>query len=178
MYNIGEGRADIPVETAWDVLLQDLTRLKRLAYYAGRFMEEVYRNGADIDGKLENIYLLLLPDIISVFSVSDAFVIKVFQESQAQDGDSEPEFDENGKAIVGTAVYLVEPRRLTSHAKKYSGTTTLTTENNKQAATLMAFVHYIFVETGCNLLFADIQGTLSTITSLRSYSNMLFRVSG
>ena len=58
-----------------------------------------------------------------------------------------------------SAVYLVEPHRISTAIRKFSGTLGVSNRPDKLSATIMAFSHFVIQETACEYMFSDLQGT-------------------
>lgn len=56
------------------------------------------------------------------------------------------------------AIYLVEPKRVTTVVQKFSGTLGTTSRRDQQAITMAAFAHFVIEFTRCYYMIADIQG--------------------
>nr|VWO98094.1 Lysyl endopeptidase (EC (Protease IV) (PvdS-regulated endoprotease) [Ganoderma boninense] len=151
LVNVGSGRSDdIPLSKAVSILTADLIRVKHMAYFAEKFKALAYDHGVDV----------------AEFDVSDAFLIKSYKPSSltvppTEDADREPR---EGSADVEpteeiSAVYLVEPVRLTTAVVKFTGTLGSTNRNDLRSLTVTAFAHYVAEQTACRYVFADIQGS-------------------
>lgn len=111
------------------------------------------------------LQFLPLSETLSLeFDVSDAFLIKSYKRSspvpQAErddDGHGEGSADVEPIEEV-SAVYLVEPLRLTTTVVKFSGTLGSTIRSDLRSLTVTAFAHYVAEQTACHYIFADIQG--------------------
>ena len=66
--------------------------------------------------------------------------------------------DEESNSFL-SAVYLVEPRRISTAVRKFSGTLGVSNRPDKLSATIMAFSHFVIQETACEYMFSDLQGT-------------------
>ncbi|KAI1785491.1 kinase-like domain-containing protein [Ganoderma leucocontextum] len=154
LVNVGNGRSDsIPISTAVNMLTADLVRLKRMAYFAGKFQSAALDQGIEI----------------GEFDVSDGFLIKIYKPGSAPAATpavdesvlvSEPGTESLDKSPDEVAeVYIVEPLRLTSTVVKFSGTLGTTTRRDLRSLTMAAFAHYVAQETACQYVFADIQGS-------------------
>ena len=102
---------------------------------------------------------------MSEFDVSEAFLIKSYKSSppvvpttESADGDHDEGNVDVDSAEEVSAVYLVEPLRLTTTVVKFSGTLGSTTRTDLRSLTVSAFAHYVAAETACRYIFADIQG--------------------
>ncbi|PIL33491.1 hypothetical protein GSI_04114 [Ganoderma sinense ZZ0214-1] len=151
LVNTGGGRSEeIPISQAINVLTADLIRLKRMAYFAEKFKAFAYDQGANI----------------AEFDVSDAFLIKSYKPSTSTvppvehiDGDHEEDRAHAESIKEVSAVYLVEPLRLTTTVVKFSGTFGSTTRTELRSLTVSAYAHYVAEQTACRYIFADIQGS-------------------
>jgi hypothetical protein len=105
---------------------------------------------------------------VTVFQVSDAFIIKVFtstlvhasdRENSPLEGDSESGPSNNAAEIKVTGVYLVELLRPSSAVLKFSGTLGQRLRSDKRTGTILAFSHFVLDNTACQYMFCDLQGT-------------------
>lgn len=99
------------------------------------------------------------------FDVSDGFLIESYKPRSPANPPAEPAGDDHdvGATDVASieevsAVYLVEPLRLTTTVVKFSGTFGSTTRTDLRSLTMTAFSHYVAEQTACRYIFADIQG--------------------
>nr|VWP02366.1 APH domain-containing protein [Ganoderma boninense] len=149
LVNIGGGRSEeIPLSKATTVLTADLIRIKRMAYFAGKFKVLAYDQGVDI----------------AEFDVSEAFLIKIYKPSappteNGSDGGDEEDPPRPEASEEASGVYLVEPVRLTTTVVKFSGTLGATTRSDLRSLTVTAYAHYVAEQTACRYIFADIQGS-------------------
>ncbi|KAH7904525.1 kinase-like domain-containing protein [Hygrophoropsis aurantiaca] len=161
LIDVGRGREDVTLEESLQFLTADLIRLKRMEYFASLFIKRAEQEGAEIAN----------------FQISEGFLIKICDETDPKQATADPtvdptaendedEFDEplaneaRDKLRGVSAVYLVEPRRLSSAVTKYSGTLGMRNRIDKQYATIMAFSHFVIESSACEYMFADIQGSL------------------
>ena len=138
-----------------------------MAYFAEKFKTLADDHGAQIAGKMRHVFYILpiSKTLMLEFDVSEAFLIKSYKptlpaipptEHTAVD-DDESNADADSAEEV-SAVYLVEPLRLTTTIVKFSGTLGSTTRTDLRSLTVFAFAHYVAEQTACRYIFADIQG--------------------
>lgn len=96
---------------------------------------------------------LISPDI----NVADAFIIKVVSIPTSVDSSSPSQELETTEDLDFSAVYLVEKHR-SSTVYKYSGTLGASSDRSQRTATVAAFAHFVMENSGCQYMFADIQG--------------------
>ncbi|KAM5532479.1 hypothetical protein V8D89_013832 [Ganoderma adspersum] len=141
LVNIGGGRSEeLPLSKTISVLTADLIRIKRMAYFADKFKTVANNQGMHI----------------TEFDVSEAFLIKSYKSSlpvvpptESADGDHDEGNADVDSAEEVSAVYLVEPLRLTMTVVKFSGTLGSTTRTDLRSLTVSAFAHYVTEETAC-----------------------------
>nr|VWP02501.1 Reducing polyketide synthase FUB1 (EC (Fusaric acid biosynthesis protein 1) [Ganoderma boninense] len=151
LVNVGGGRSeDIPLSKTINVLTADLIRLKRMGYFADKFKTLAYDHGVDV----------------AEFDVSDAFLIKSYKPkpstvtpAEHADGGNDEDTTDVASTEEVSAVYLVEPLRLSTTVVKFSGTFGSTTRNDLRSLTVSAYAHYVAEQTACRYVFADIQGS-------------------
>ncbi|KAI0739755.1 kinase-like domain-containing protein [Daedaleopsis nitida] len=131
---MGEGCV-VTVDQAFNVLIGDLVRLRRMSYFCQRFLENAINKGVDV----------------SVFSVTDGFVIRTY-------ANNDPDFQPVAEVPQVTGAYLVEPYRQDSEVIRYSGTLDGAREDTYLHSTMAAFMHYVAEETACRYIYADVQG--------------------
>ena len=108
------------------------------------------------------------------FDVSDGFLIKLYKTSSPtvpRVGHADGNHDDDNAPVESieevSAVYLVEPLRLTTTVIKFSGTLGSTTRNDLRSLTMNAYAHYVAQETACRYIFADIQGSESPFVRIQ-----------
>ncbi|KAF4568636.1 hypothetical protein EYR36_010649 [Pleurotus pulmonarius] len=151
LVNAGEGLIEggVPVATALKCLTTDIVRLTRLR----TFMDQFYARAREYGAEVANL------------RVSDGFLIKVFE--------TKPNDTEVARPNV-QAVYLVEPRRASTVAFKFTGTMSISSKRDKRTQTVLAFIHYVLQITACKYMFADMQGSLEILADQQQSVMVLF----
>ncbi|KAF9502151.1 hypothetical protein BDN71DRAFT_1500301 [Pleurotus eryngii] len=151
LVNAGEGLVEggVPVATALKCLTTDIVRLMRLR----SFMDQFYARAREYGAEVANL------------RVSDGFLIKVFE--------TKPNNAEVNRPSV-QAVYLVEPRRASTVAFKFTGTMSISSNRDKRTQTVLAFIHYVLQITACKYMFADMQGSLEILADQQQSVMVLF----
>jgi len=103
---------------------------------------------------------MLYFDFSPAFQVSDGFLIKIYQvlmKDSVREGTPDSLDNELNSSL--SAVYLVEPHRISTAVQKFLGTLGISNWPDKLSVTIMAFSHFVIQETACEYMFSDLQGT-------------------
>ena len=157
MVDAGQGRGDLSLDEECRLLAADLIRLKRMESFAKAFFTRARSTLAETTRTSGSLTMVKYSQCHVAFQISQGFLIKTYDEQPPHASFEEAIEGETSRNV--SSVYLVEPRRASSAVLKFSGTLGMYNRMDKRTATIMAFSHFVLESSGCQYMFADIQGT-------------------